>query len=352
MRRSRGGTAGLAALLLLAVACGAAPASRAGTYDLGQGVDLGPFNVSGYANLVGGLPAHASSSVVLDDLSIFVTGHLGRFVNPFTEVELSGIGSDALAQREGTGRGDEYLVLERLYNDSYLTDAFTLRVGKMLTPVGAWNVIHAAPLVLTTVRPAVTYRDFSEYVAGFSLLYRDPEGQLPDTQIYWQPGKELAARPNPLQPHRYRGVAGAHVSFPVSLLDRIGFSVQHEKILDGREQTLVGSDLQYSLGRVSVQAEGTYSTFSGAAPGLYPAERRNQFGGYLSTTYSLDDKWSVYTWYEGFAFRAGSSPAQDALAGISFKPRPALVLKFEYLENFGGAPVNPRGLFTSISMLF
>jgi len=45
----------------------------------------------------------------------------------------------------------------------------------MLSPVGEWNEIHAAPLVLTTVRPAVTYQNFSEYLTGGSLLYSDPD---------------------------------------------------------------------------------------------------------------------------------------------------------------------------------
>jgi hypothetical protein len=79
--------------------------------------------------------------------------------------------------------GDGDFVVERLYNDTYLTSSTALRLGKMLSPVGEWNEIHAAPLVLSAVRPAVTYRNFSDYTTGISLRYSDPYWYLPDIFI-------------------------------------------------------------------------------------------------------------------------------------------------------------------------
>ena len=51
----------------------------------------------------------------------------------------------------GVGHGDAVLeaLTERYYNDAYLSDDLTLRFGKMLAPVGAWNLFHAAPLVMS-----------------------------------------------------------------------------------------------------------------------------------------------------------------------------------------------------------
>jgi hypothetical protein len=58
--------------------------------------------------------------------------------------------------------------------------------------LGAWNEIHAAPLVLTTVRPAVTYRNFSESTTEALLIYGDPYMRCPELEVYWKPKDEFS----------------------------------------------------------------------------------------------------------------------------------------------------------------
>jgi hypothetical protein len=319
-----------------------------GTYQLGHGLDVGPFNFAGYSNVVANLPTRGSTSLAIDDLSLFVTGHLGRFFNPFTEAELTrfDLVRSGPARREGA---DGNFVLERLYNDSHMSETLTLRLGKMLAPVGEWNVIHAAPLVPTTVRPAVTFRDFSEYATGLSILYSDPYARSPDVQVYWQPSAELSERPSSLTVHRYRSVEGAHVSFPLGLLDKVGISFQQSKDIEGTNQSLFGIDFHYTLGKLTLQGEGTFSDI--ARPAALHV-RDTEWGAYTAASYALSEKWSVNAWYEGFADRAVSSTAHDVLLGIAYRPRPPIVIKLEYLQNIGGQPVNPTGLFASWAMLF
>ncbi len=60
--------------------------------------------------------------------------------------------------------------LERLYADVYLAPAATLRLGKFLTPIGRWNLIHADPLMWTTSRPLVTFQPFATDTTG-GMLY-------------------------------------------------------------------------------------------------------------------------------------------------------------------------------------
>lgn len=331
----------LAALLWLL----GGPAARADDYQLGHGLDLGPFNLAGYSNLVGNLPDQGARSLVLDDLSLFVSGHVAGWLNPFMEAELTG----ATLARSGAGPSDGDLVLERLYDDAYLTDDLTLRLGKMLAPVGEWNQIHAAPLVLTTVRPAVTYRNFSEYVTGASLLFSDPQSALPDLQLYWQPGGELSERPATITVHQYADVAGAQVSLPLGLLDRVGVSFQSSRDVRGVRQSLFGLDAHYTVGPLTLAAEGTFSDVSSSGTRL---ARDAEWGAYVSAAYALDEEWSLYGWYEGFADRTRSSVAADLLLGAGYHLHPASVIKLEYLQNVGGQPVNPTGLFASWSVLF
>lgn len=322
---------------------------RAGDgYSLGHGWDVGRFNIAGYSNLLMNLPEGGSKSLVLDDLSLFVTGHVSRLVNPFVEAELT----DFDIVRSGDadpGRGDGDLLLERLYNSSYLTDSLTLKLGKMLAPVGEWNEIHAAPLVLTTVRPAVTHRNFSEYVTGVAMQYTDPDARLPDVQVYWQPAGELSERPSDLTTHEYETVEGLHVGFPTGLLDKIGFSFQQTRDDAGADQSLFGLDFHYTSGRLTLQGEGTFSAINNP-PSVN--DRDTEWGSYVAASYSLTETWSVHAWYEGFEDRTAPGPAHDVLIGVSYRPHPAIVGRVEYLQNLNGNDVNPTGVFASWSVLF
>jgi hypothetical protein len=328
---------------------GGRPAAAEDGYELGHGLDLGPLNIAGYSSVVVNLPSQGQKSLVLDDLSLFVTGHFGQLLNPFTEAELSGL--DLLHSGHLVGdSGDGDFVLERLYNDSYLTDSVTLRLGKMLSAVGEWNVIHAPPLVLTTVRPAVTYRNFSEYASGASVLYSDPNTSFPDLQVYWQPVGELSERPASLTFHQYKEVEGAHISFPLGLLDKVGVSFQQSRDVNGVDQSLYGTDFHYTIDKLTLQGEATYSDIS--KNGTAALVRDTEWGAYAAASYALSDQWSVYGWYETFADRSASSVAHDVLFGVAYRPRPPIVFKLEYLQNISGHPVNPTGVFASWSVLF
>jgi len=350
MRSRLGGQNWLLAAFTVPIVFGvAAPNAQAqDSYQLGHGYDVGPFNFAGYSDVTANLPDEGRQSVSLDDLSLFVSGHITPWLNPFTEAELTDLDFVHSGLTQG-GKGGGSLVLERLYNDADLGGGFTFRLGKMLAPVGEWNEIHAAPLVLSTVRPAVTYQNFSEYLTGATLLYSDASGSIPDIDLYWQPEREFSERPTSITFDEYREVEGAHVKIPLSLLDQLGFSVQRSRDTLGVVQTLAGVDFQYKIDRVTFQGEWTYSDLSGQTSKL---ARRREWGGYLSVSYALDDRWSLYGWYENFEKRSTTSSADDLLFGVAFRPDPAIVFKLEYLQNIGGTPVNPTGLFASWSVLF
>lgn len=320
-------------------------ACAADIYRLGHGLDVGPFNVAGYGNLLFDAPTHGKKALVLDDLSLFVSGHVGRFFNPFVEAELTRF--DFL--REHGDRRDGDFVLERLYNDVNFNDSWTFRVGKMLAPVGEWNEIHAAPLVLSAVRPAVTYRSFSEYVTGVSVLYSDPFAQFPDVQVYWQPNGELSERPSDLTVRQYDTVEGVHVSLPFGLRDKVGTSFQQSRNEAGIDQSVFGLDFTYRIGQLTLQGEATASDISNP---VSIHARDTEWGLYAAASYALTDNWSIYGWYEGFADRTQPSLAQDVLLGVSYRLRPESVFRLEYLQNFDEGTVNPTGVFASWSILF
>lgn len=332
------------AVVLLALACKGALAQ--GQNDPGHGYTFGAFNVSGFADVTATATDNGRKAVAVNDASVYVSGHVASVFNPFVSAELTGLD---IVQSGGIGRNGT-VVLDRLYDDAILSDDLTLRVGKMLAPVGEWNEIHAAPLVLTATRPAVTFQNFSQYATGFSMLYSHPSGDLPEFQFYWQPHGEFLQRPSsPFAFNTYRTVEGFHLKFPVSLLDQVGLSFQQSTDLHRTTQSLGGVDFQLTFGRFGLQGEATYSGLGGETRGLV---RREEWGGYLALSYAITNQFTAYSWYEQFSTRFDTMAARDLLWGVSFRPDPAIVFKLEYLQNVGGPPVNPTGVLASWSVLF
>ncbi|GAB3422744.1 hypothetical protein GCM10027318_42980 [Massilia agilis] len=334
----------LAACIWIAASAGGA--AHAGNYSLGEGYTAGPVNIAGYLNLVAEQPRGAERQLVVDDISLFMGARLNRYLNPFFEAEFSGA---TLWKEHGHLLGDNHprFVLERLYNDVHLSPELTLRAGKMLSPVGEWNTIHAAPLVSTVTRPLTTHRGFPEYTSGAALQYAPTDDRKPEVSLYWQPGGEL--RPRPVE-REYQDVAGAHLNWATGLTDKIGLSVQHARVRNTSDaQWLVGLNARRTVGPLQLETEATHIRIDGANPARV---RDREWGAYLLGSYALGERWSVLARYEHFADRNARAGSRNALAGISFRQHPAVVWKLEYVKQSGAVLDMRTGVYASLAVLF
>jgi hypothetical protein len=323
--------------------------AHAGEYQLGEGITVGNLNIAGYVNLAAEKPKDGKAELVGDDVSLFIGGRFNKYINPFFEAEFSGI---SLWQAGGRPFADANLklVLERLYNDINFSDELTLRVGKILTPVGEWNGIHAAPLVSTSTRPLTTFRSFPEYTSGLGLNYAPKQGGLPEFQFYWQPDGEIVPRRTASITREYRHSYGAHLIWSSGLTGRGAISVQHADVNFSKEsQTLFGFNGRETYGRFQLEAEATYTRIEGQNPARL---RDVEKGVYILASYALDDHWSLMARQEFFADRNAVSSSRNSLLGLAYRPHPAVSWKVEYVKQ-GGALLDIRsGIFASFSALF
>src|SRR6185503_7234261 len=131
-----------------------------------------------------------------EELALFVSWDPLQRLHFFAELE----GED-LVSVDDHGHGgtiEAHFAVERLYGDLALRDWLNLRVGKFLTPIGRWNVIHAPPLVWTTSRPLVTVRPFDPHTTGamaFGSLY--PENTTVTYQLFGQFTEQLGPEHTP-----------------------------------------------------------------------------------------------------------------------------------------------------------
>jgi opacity protein-like surface antigen len=311
-------------------------------YRLGEGLRLADtgFSLGGYATASYENLRHAPSRTALDNLSLFVWWQGESRWKFFSEFDYENV----LASRSQEGE-DRYLALERLYLDYAVTDTTTLRVGKFLTPIGRWNLIHATPLVWTSSRPLITTQTFPTNATGLMV-----NGTLPavangtEYSLYASNGNEI--RPNPaLDP--FSGAIGAHVTFPVLANAQVGFSYasfEQEKTR-GEKKQLVGLDFLWSRNRYEVSAEGIYRFSDNGSDW-------DEKGAFGQLVVPLSEKLYAVARYEIFRKAQETLTTHLWVAGLNYRVTPAVVLKAEWVGSTHNHIDAPEGFLSSVSLLF
>jgi hypothetical protein len=333
-------------LILCFALLGAGP-SYADEYQLTQGVRVGDFRFSGYTNVVLEAPHTRSSTLDLDDTGIFISGHINRWINPFVEAELT---RWTLA-RQGQGPvNNGQFIRERIYNELNLSNTEALQIGKILAPVGDWNLIHAAPLVPTETRPLTTYHGFSEYSSGLSWLHDGLSGAGPDWQIYAQSGSEWFPRPANIARRQYRNVWGAHLSWPSGASDQTGVSFQSGRLISsGETSTLLGANARRTFGRLSLESELIVADWSG---GSAVRAHDTEAGIYALADYAVTSQWHAIVEGEYYQDHQQVAASKNTLIGFAYKPRSGIVWKLEFVDQTGTSRAIPTGWQTSFAVLF
>jgi hypothetical protein len=330
---------------LVFLSAGSSP--RAAEYELGQGLPAGDFLFSGYLNVVAEIPKSGADALTLDDMSLFVAGRVNRWFNPFVEAEISSI---TLAQQGNGPRENGHLVRERIYDDVRVSDENTLRIGKILAPVGEWNLIHAAPLVPTTIQPLTTSRGFANYTSGLSWIHETADTRQPDWQLYAQAGDEWFRRPDAVAPRQFRNVSGLHLNWTLGLNDKFGLSAQHGQLVNTEETySLIGANIRRTFGKLTLESEATSARWSGGSRTRFHDVEQ---GIYLLGDYAVARHWHGIAELEYFQDHVLADASRNLLLGVTYKPRSSIVWKLEYVDQLGTSHSIPSGWQASFAVLF
>jgi hypothetical protein len=321
-------------------------------YELGQGWHGGKYFMSGYANVEVVDRFDRPTRLDLDDLSLYVGGRIDPWVNPFVEVELSK--HTLVQQGGGAQQGD--VIVERFYNESSISEHNEIRVGKMLTPLGDWNLVHAAPLIPIITRPYTTARGFDAYMSGINWLYEADSGAI-DVQLYAQPDNELFKRPSSQTTRNFHKVLGGHINVPMGLLNKVGVSFQHGQLIEtGETYTLYGFNADKSFGKLKLESEAITSSFTGTVLSGMARVHDRETGIFCLVDYSVTTQWHGILEGEYYQDHLAAQSSRDAMAAVAYKPSPPIVWKLEYIHQAGVsadeiAPIH-TGLKAAFSVLF
>lgn len=312
-------------------------------YRLGSGLQIPGtgFTLGGYAtgsldNLSGD-----SSRLAVDNLSMFVWWEGQSRWKFFSEIEYENF---ADIRKESDGE-DDYFSLERLYLDYALTDTSTLRIGKFLTPIGRWNVIHATPLVWTTSRPLATTLAFPTNMTGLMWTGTVPSiGNGLEYSLYASSSTRL--RTNPDVDPFFRAL-GVHFTLPVSPHTQVGFSYANfsQSEMRSDRKRLVGLDYFWTHNRFELSAEAIYR--SSNLGGHW-----DEKGAYVQLVAPIGTRLYAVGRYEVFRKALEPATTQLSVAGLAYQIKPAVILKAEWVTGRHNTINATTGFLSSISVLF
>lgn len=333
------------AALLQSVQATAQTEDSTAKYLLGRGYPIGAsgWRLGGYADVEFEDERTAPWAFKVGDLSLFVSWDNGSRLRFFSELEVG----DALnaSERRGLTTQDAHFNVERLYFDVLANDNLNVRLGKFLTPIGRWNLIHAAPLVWTTSRPLATFNLFSQHAAGLMLHGSIPVAErLLDYAVYADSSETLD--PQTSEGPDFDNALGGHLRYALSDTLQVGASYANFALSDARHLRyhLAGFEATWSYRRFELSGEAVYRSNETAASG-------DAWQGFMQGVAPIVDHWYAVGRYEFFQ-QPQSDSGHLGVLGLAYRPQPPLVWKLEYRLGTHNEILAPDGFAASFAVLF
>ena len=341
-------------------------------YHLGEGLYFPQqgLRVGGYADMHYYALAHQSGSASVEDLSLFLTKDIGSSWKVFNETEIS---SPLTITGHGVSTSGASLEIERLYADYFASTWATIRIGKFLTPIGEWNLIHADPLVWTTSRPLSTSAAFSRSANGAMLygthtvahndldytLYVDDTqalGVVNDADNAYSTYAAVGV-PDTLT-NTFERAAGGQLHYHLREDLIIGTSLVTYELKDPRAKyRLAGLDFDWQAAGFELSGESVYRSAGRLRITSEPqtsSESRisSEYGGYLQVVVPLADQVFFVGRYEHYRSAALDETDNIETLGMNYRPTPGLVLKLERDSGTHKSSVILSGWLASFAVLF
>lgn len=331
----------------MAAAFGALPAGAradeagddAPFYELGRGLPLfdGRLVVGGYASVEAEFLDQTPDRLAVDDLSTFLTLNLTDRWLVFTEMELE---DPVHVDGGGVGSGDHVFSLERLYTEWNGGDRFRIRAGQMLTPIGIWNVVHAAPLVWSTSRPIATEQFFDTGLTGIEATVFTPirRSELALTAF----GQATNQIDDTNDPQETRRGFGGRAELTTDNGPRIGASFlrfkDHE---DRRTETAAGMDLLWNTRHLELWSELAANV---------PDSGATTWAAYVQAVWHAP--WRLHPFVRLEYADLGSYERVPVVFGVAWKPLDPVIVKLEGVVGGDDTTLEGDGVLTSVAVLF
>lgn len=340
-----------------------------------------PFRFGGYGEIHGNFEEDGKSAFDIHRLVLYAGYDFSDWIKLTSEVELE---HAFVADSDDGGNGGE-ISIEQLYVDFLLADAFSVRIGRVLAPMGIINSHHEPTLFLGVERPNVdkyiipsTWSLDGAGVFGSPLSWLSYQayvvGGLDGSRFSASSGvrsgriKERSGLNDP-------AITGRLDMFPVEGRDlRIGVSGYYGGTDNANEGGGNGTDNDFGLYSADFEYDVSRFLLRGVAawgqnsdPQNLPAANVGEelFGWYLEGgVRAMPESWKQgklaeadlipFVRYEEYdtqykvaagATKSGNNDRTEITVGINFPLTAQFVLKADYQFRFDEAGSDPNNLF-------
>lgn len=297
------------------------------------------FSIGGYASAAMQVEPGGHANASLDQISLILSKNINDRLQLFTEVELE----YPLTWQSGNSvkTDDSRVDVERLYADYSFSSQINLRVGRFLSPIGIWNLVHAAPLVWTTVRPAATRELFPQSTNGLMLHGATPfmSGAI-EYSAYVEVLKDQDEDPGEIPFKKTRGIRLAYDG-----------AAEWGLSLDEFEEEGNGNP-QYRMVGLDFFKEHNGWEISGEYYQRYQdGDGDDSNGGYLQVVAPLVNRWFAVGRLENLRLPEDGTTGRW-LVGAAWRFKEGQVIKLEYDGGQESQYDMPRGFIASYAILF
>lgn len=320
-------------------------------YDLGRGVKLidspeATLNLGGHLSLDYSNYSEFNTSqkqeLNLQDIGVMAYGTVG---NQFSYLAEIGNDNSFSYSIDKDTMHTEDLELKRLYGEYAFNDAFKLKLGRFLTPIGIWNPIYINALRDTTIRPFVATAYYPDIITGIQASGFMDEAQSFEYVIFKQLKAEEKTSVSKIPTTQF---IGTELRYNFDLASRIALVAgQYDSTAIKEEVNLFGLNTQIMLDEDEVTAEYLHKDSQ------WKEDKWQEISWYLQYVKALEEE-HVAVLRVGQRKHLKRWDSYEFLLGHNYKPLPTLSIKTEgrYIKRTGMNAFDSNQLFISVSVLF
>jgi len=270
-----------------------------------------PLYLGGYISAI--YDKEEINDILFDDIALLFYANVDKY-HFLGEIEAADI------PLRGGKNSDIRIYIERFQLNYDLNDDTTVTIGKFNSDIGFWNLAPINTLTDTTTSPYLMKTTFPELTTGV-LINRSFDDEKQSLSFTVQDNRDLDRNYNNMKVDKH--YAAGYTYTTDSTVYRLNGGYFHQKA-EG-DAFYAGLSYRYENENWTIQSE------------LFHKNQKNRrdipYNAYLQCTRHLNDRHDVIFRQEFYKDNAIRTKETISLIGYTYRPRPAVALKTEYVRH-------------------
>lgn len=175
----------------------------ASEYEIGNGYEINKYiTIGGYFSTEYE-KTDSKESIGIDDIAFLLYGEIDPKINYLLEYEAAGYYTNDI-KNDAIDTNSKFHI-ERAYMDYIYSDSMNIRAGKMITPIGYWNLMPINVLRDTTSNPRLSKEIYPKFITGININGYLPLEESYKYAIFFQNNKDMDRGYNNFDTKEYMG---------------------------------------------------------------------------------------------------------------------------------------------------